>query len=131
MIQSFLLAWKNAFVFKGKTSRKDYWLFLLASVIVSVILNSTKKFSDIFAYFYALDWPILSLIFEVISQTISIVSFFYIFGNLIVSLSITVRRLNDISKKWTWIFIQIIPILGWIYFIYLMCQPSFNANSQE
>ena len=132
MIQSFLLAWKNAFVFKGKTSRKDFWFFQLASFILFLILNIAQNLLVNLQYVsLASDYSLLSTIFAVISQTISIVSFFYILGNFIVGLSISVRRLNDISKKWAWIFIQIIPILGSIYFIYLMCQPSFDGNSQE
>ena len=132
MIQSFLLAWKNAFVFKGKTSRKDFWFFQLASFILFLILNIAQNLLVNLGYaFLTSDFSLLSTIFAVIGQTISIVSFFYILGNFIVGLSISVRRLNDISKKWAWIFIQIIPILGSIYFIYLMCQPSFDSNSQE
>ena len=132
MIQSFLLAWKNAFVFKGKTSRKDFWFFQLASFILFLILNISENLLVNLQYaFLTSDFSLLSEIFAVIGQTISIVSFFYILGNFIVGLSISVRRLNDISKKWAWIFIQIIPILGSIYFIYLMCQPSFDGNSQE
>ena len=132
MIQSFLLAWKNAFVFKGKTSRKDFWFFQLASFIFFLILNIAQNLLVNLQYaFLPSDFSLLSTIFAVIGQTISIVSFFYILGNFIVGLSISVRRLNDISKKWAWIFIQIIPILGSIYFIYLMCQPSFDSNSQE
>ena len=132
MIQSFLLAWKNAFVFKGKTSRKDFWFFQLASFILFLILNISQNLLVNLQYaFLTSDFSLLSTIFAVIGQTISIVSFFYILGNFIVGLSISVRRLNDISKKWAWIFIQIIPILGSIYFIYLMCQPSFDGNSQE
>jgi uncharacterized membrane protein YhaH (DUF805 family) len=132
MFQSFLLAWKNAFVFKGKTSRKDFWFFQLASFILFLILNIAQNLLVNLQYaFLTSDFSLLSEIFAVIGQTISIVSFFYILGNFIVGLSISVRRLNDISKKWAWIFIQIIPILGSIYFIYLMCQPSFDGNSQE
>ena len=132
MIQSFLLAWKNAFVFKGKTSRKDFWFFQLASLLLYLTLNIAQNLLVNLQYAFLIsDYSLLSTIFAVIGQTISIVSFFYIFGNFIVGLSISVRRLNDISKKWAWIFIQIIPILGSIYFIYLMCQPSFDANSQE
>ncbi|WP_288263010.1 DUF805 domain-containing protein [uncultured Prochlorococcus sp.] len=129
MIQSFLLAWKNAFVFKGKTSRKDFWFFILANTILSITLSITQNLFENLAY--TLPLSLSSEIFLFISQTIQIISFFYLLGSLIVSLSIQVRRLNDISKKWVWIFIQIIPILGSIYFIYLMCQPSIAANSQE
>ena len=137
MIQSFLLAWKNAFVFKGKTSRKDFWFFQLASFILYLILNVAQNLFNNLAYTFlpidslVNDFSLLSAIFAVLSQIIMIVSFFYIFGNFIVGLSISIIRLNDISKKWVWIFIQIIPILGSIYFIYLMCQPSIEVNSQE
>ena len=137
MIQSFLLAWKNAFVFTGRTSRKDFWFYQLASIILSITLNITQnlfanlQYASLPSDSLVNDFSLLSKIFAVLSQTIEIISFFYILGSLIVGLSIQVRRLNDISKKWVWIFIQIIPILGSIYFIYLMCQPSIAANSQE
>jgi len=129
MIQSFLLAWKNAFVFKGKTSRKDFWFYILANAILSITLRITQNLFENLTY--TLSSTLVSEIFLFLSQIIQIIAFFYFLGSLIVSLSIQVRRLNDISKKWVWIFIQIIPILGSIYFIYLMCQPSIAANSQE
>ena len=137
MIQSFLLAWKNAFVFKGKTSRKDFWFYQLASIILSITLNITQnlfvnlQYASLPSDSLVNDFSLLSVIFAVFSQIILIISFFYLLGSLIVGLSIQVRRLNDISKKWVWIFIQIIPILGSIYYIYLMCQPSISVNSQE
>ena len=137
MIQSFLLAWKNAFVFKGKTSRKDFWFYQLASIIISITLNITQnllanlQYASLPSDSLTNDFSLFSVIFAVFSQTIVIISFFYLLGSLIVGLSIQVRRLNDISKKWVWIFIQIIPILGSIYYIYLMCQPSISVNSQE
>ena len=137
MIQSFLLAWKNAFVFTGRTSRKDFWFYQLASIILSITLNITQnlfanlQYASLPSDSLVNDFSLLSEIFAVLSQTIQIISFFYLLGSLIVSLSIQVRRLNDISKKWVWIFIQIIPILGSIYYIYLMCQPSISVNSQE
>ena len=137
MIQSFLLAWKNAFVFTGRTSRKDFWFYQLASIILSITLSITQnlfanlQYASLPSDSLVNDFSLLSVIFAVFSQIILIISFFYLLGSLIVGLSIQVRRLNDISKKWVWIFIQIIPILGSIYFIYLMCQPSIPANSQE
>ena len=137
MIQSFLLAWKNAFVFTGRTSRKDFWFYQLASIILSITLNITQnlltnlQYASLPSDSLVNDFSLLSVIFAVFSQIILIISFFYLLGSLIVGLSIQVRGLNDISKKWVWIFIQIIPILGSIYYIYLMCQPSISVNSQE
>jgi len=137
MIQSFLLAWKNAFVFKGKTSRKDFWFYKLATVIVAFLLNVTQallinlQYAFLPSDFVVYDFSLISEIFAYFERIISIISLFYGLGTIIVTLSISVRRLNDISKKWVWIFIQIIPIFGSIYFIYLMCKPSIDLNSKE
>ena len=44
-------------------------------------------------------------------------------GN-IVNISISVRRLRDLGKRWGWIFIQLIPFLGFLYFMFLMSLPT-------
>ena len=48
----------------------------------------------------------------------------YVLASAFPNLSIVVRRLRDIGKQWQWIFISLIPFIGGIWFIYLMCQPS-------
>ena len=50
--------------------------------------------------------------------------FFYIFAALIPGLSLAIRRVNDAGKSWTWIFINLIPLLGAIWFLVILCQPS-------
>ena len=31
---------------------------------------------------------------------------------------------NDAGKRWTWIFINVIPLVGAICFLVILCQPS-------
>ena len=127
MIKSFILAWKKPFDFKGKTSRKDFWLYELATILLFIVINFVQNISINFSYAFIESGSLLLLseIFAVVAQTISLVSFLFTLGSLITGISISVRRLRDISKKWTWIFIQLIPILGNIYFyLYLMTRPS-------
>ena len=137
MIQSFLFAWKNVFEFKGKTIRKDYWFYQLANLIILILLSIIENLLFNLKYFFltgdplTVDFSFFSQILAVLGYAISIFSFFYSLGSLIVTISISIRRLNDISKDWAWIFIQIIPLFGTIYFIYLMCQPSIQTNLQE
>jgi uncharacterized membrane protein YhaH (DUF805 family) len=40
------------------------------------------------------------------------------------SLPVTVRRLRDAGKPWAWIFIGLIPLVGSIWLIWLLAQPS-------
>ena len=134
MINSFLIAWKKAFDFRGVTSRKDFWLYELAAFIFLIVINIT---SNLFVNLQYASLPsgtesaISSEIFAFIAQILSIISFLFVLGGILVGLSISVRRLRDIQKKWTWIFIQIIPLFGAIYFIYLMCQPSKKIIDQK
>ena len=53
-----------------------------------------------------------------------VINSFYIFAALIPGLSLAIRRVNDAGKSWTWIFINLIPILGAIWFLVILCQPS-------
>ena len=39
MVKSFISAWKKAFDFKGKSSRKDFWLYQLATFFISLLIS--------------------------------------------------------------------------------------------
>ena len=47
---------------------------------------------------------------------------------LIGMLSLSIRRLHDIGKSWTWIFIGCIPCVGFIIMIILYCKQSDGDN---
>jgi uncharacterized membrane protein YhaH (DUF805 family) len=40
------------------------------------------------------------------------------------SLALTIRRLRDAGKHWAWVFIGVLPIIGTVWLIWLMVQPS-------
>ena len=43
MIKAFVSAWRRAFDFRGKSTRKEYWYFLLADVLFVVALDLVKN----------------------------------------------------------------------------------------
>ena len=51
-------------------------------------------------------------------------SYIYSLALLLPSLSAGVRRLHDTGKSGLWLLIALIPLVGWIYVIYLYCQPT-------
>ncbi len=91
--------WKNFANFSGRTNVPAYWWASLVNFIISTILGY-----------------------------IPYVGIIYTLAVLIPGLSITVRRLNDAGKAWGWIFINLIPLVGQIIFIIMLCKPSKNAN---
>ncbi len=92
-------------VFTGRASRSEFWYFVLAAAIVGAIANVVDS-----ALGVMLVAPLLSL------------------GLLLPELGLGVRRLHDIGKSWKWILLGLIPVLGWIYLIYLYIQPSGGPN---
>jgi uncharacterized membrane protein YhaH (DUF805 family) len=102
LISAFSSAWKRSFDYTGRSDRGDYWWFVLANVIISVVLLLTSNISNFFGWIYSI-WTV---------------------ATIVPSLSLTVRRLRDAGKHWAWMFIQLIPLVGLIWITYLLVQPS-------
>ena len=111
MIDAYKIFWSKAFDFKSRSTRSEYWLgAVLANIIVTVLLliiaNIAYVINDYLGLFFYLIYML------------------YIFGQAIPSLSICIRRVRDMGKSWQWIFINLIPIVGGIWYLVLLCQPS-------
>tara|TARA_B100000886_G_C20320640_1_gene447934 strand:- start:252 stop:656 length:405 start_codon:yes stop_codon:yes gene_type:complete len=106
MIKSFISAWKKAFDFKGKTSRKDFWLYQLATFIISLILSVFENLATNIQFALiqnedVYEYPDFGLadIAAVVGQLLSIVYWLFLLGSIVVGISISIRRLRDIQKK--------------------------------
>ena len=97
MINAYVDMWKNFANFGSRTTVGGFWWAYLANFIVSFVL---------------------SLIGVEVLVTV------YSLACLIPGLSISIRRLNDAGKHWAWIFINLLPLVGSIIFIIMLCKPS-------
>ena len=109
MYKNFLNAykefWLNAIEFNSKTTRSDWW---------------RVQFINIFISFLTI--PIFLRTFG-----------FNIYGVvcIIPQIAIDVRRLRDFGKSWEWIFINLIPVLGWIiWFIWIGFGKSGDGKTK-
>ena len=102
LITAFTSAWEKSFDFSSRSTRGDYWWFTLANVIVSVLLNLASLVGRLFYALAAL----------------------YMVAAILPSLALTIRRLRDAGKHWAWVFIGVLPIIGTVWLIWLMVQPS-------
>lgn len=94
--------WTNYTNFSGRSTRRDYWIAALINFVISGILSYISK--------------TLGGIFSLIT--------------LIPGLAIAFRRLHDINKSGGWIFISLVPLVGWIIYIVFMCTASVDENNQ-
>ena len=90
--------------FQGRARRQEYWMFVLFQIIIFILLlllgSVLEEFLDInvFGFFISI----------------------FGLGTLIPWLAVNVRRLHDIGKSGTYIFVNFIPIIGRIWYIVLV-----------
>ncbi|MGG3927050.1 DUF805 domain-containing protein [Metabacillus fastidiosus] len=99
---------KKYAVFQGRARRKEYWMFTLFNVLISIVLS----------------------IIEVVGDMPSILTGIYSLSILLPSLAVTARRLHDIGKSGWWILISLIPLIGAIVLLVFTCQDSEEGSNQ-
>jgi len=94
--------------FKGRARRKEYWMFVLFNTIfsgVAAILDNVLG-TAIQGIHYGLFYII------------------YVLAVIIPGLAVLVRRLHDIGKRGWWFFIILIPLIGAIWLLVLLCKDG-------
>lgn len=104
--------YRNIFKLKERINCLDYW----KSVLVDVINVLIYIFLLVVGYFIFRQTNYLDT-FNKILNSIFIV---YIITNLWPSVAVTIRRLNDVSKKWYYLFLLLLPIVGWLWLIAIL-----------
>ena len=87
--------------FNGRARRREYWMFVLANFIVSVVLGI-----------------IANLIHA------SFLSVIYLLAIIVPGIALSIRRMHDINKSGWWILVGLIPLIGWIWLIILAVQEG-------
>jgi uncharacterized membrane protein YhaH (DUF805 family) len=99
IINYYVDMWRNFANFGGRTNIPGCWWASLANFVVSTVLSYIPYVGPLYAL-----------------------------AVLIPGLAITVRRLNDAGKHWSCMFINLIPLVGQIIFIIMLCKPSKDSN---
>ncbi len=118
----YLKALQNYTEFSGRSTRSEYWFFVLfnfifaiTAMIIDNILGTTFKMDTIngamiipYGYIYLL----------------------YALAVFLPSLALTVRRLHDVGKSGWFILIGLIPIVGAIWLLVLMVTDSDPRDNE-
>lgn len=95
---------KKYAVFEGRARRKEYWLFNLFNLLITIAL----AFIDV-----------LTGSFD--SETgLGLLSGIYTLAVFIPGIAVSVRRLHDTGRTGWWLLINLVPVLGVIVYIYFM-----------
>lgn len=109
------MPYRRYFDFRGRSRRREYWLFALFNVLVSVAIAalfgtpSAARMGDAFAF------ASMPSSMGVAAQNL------FALVSLIPSLALAVRRLHDIDRSGWWLLLWLLPILGWFVLLVFAC----------
>ncbi|MDZ7673042.1 MAG: DUF805 domain-containing protein [Halanaerobiales bacterium] len=88
--------------FRGRVSRKKFWMFVLISTIISVLLVFIN------------------------------IGIFLVYSLLVLlpSLGVTARRLHDTNRSAWFLLLELVPIIGGIY-ILILCAEEGTTGENE
>lgn len=104
-MEQFIGALKKYADFKGRASRKEYWMFYLTYILLIIAISFLDS---------AMGMGVLPIIFAL--------------GMVIPSLSIATRRLHDTGRSGWWQLISCVPLIGVIILIVFLVQDSHGTN---
>ena len=103
LINAFKLVVQERYAqFEGRSGRAEYWWFVLANFLISIVLNGLGRAMTLFA----------------------IVGFFVSLALIIPGLAVAVRRLHDTDRSGWWLLIVLVPLVGWIILIVFLATDS-------
>lgn len=106
----YLTVLKKYASFGGRARRKEYWMFVLFQIIVMGLLLTIATVSEVEALMY--------------------LYIAYYLGTLLPTIAVIVRRLHDQGKSGGWFFIGLVPLIGGIWLLALLCTPgTVGANN--
>ena len=95
--------------FSGRARRKEYWMFVLINLVITLVLASSSS--------------ILGVIGLILYGV-------YVIGTLVPNIAVTVRRLQDQDKEWPWIFVSLIPFIGGIWMLVLLAKEGSQGENR-
>ena len=97
--------------FKGKTSRKEFWLFVLCHFLITLAVSLLGALINL-------------LVGAAISLLLGLALFIPI-------LALYVRRMHDIGKSGWWVLISMVPLVGAIWFFVLLCKKGESDGAKS
>ena len=98
------------FKFEGRATRKQYWMFLLFSLLFMVLVHVLNMIIPLNHFF-----SFVLIVFGLIT--------------IIPNLSLAVRRMHDINLSGWWLVFGLMPYSGWLILIPLATKGDTKANN--
>jgi uncharacterized membrane protein YhaH (DUF805 family) len=119
-----ILPYRRYFDFTGRSRRKEYWLFVLFYVLVSIVISAIFGTPSYERYDYYVGFAT-----RVSSAGNLVQDAFWLFS-IIPGLAVSVRRLHDQDRSGWLLLLALIPFFGWFVLLVLMCLHGTRGRNR-
>lgn len=95
-------------VYTGRARRKEYWMFLLISTIVSIVLN----------------------VVDGLFGSLGGASLLYGLAVLLPTACVAIRRLHDTGRSGWWLLLCFIPVVGVLILLFFLVQDGADEENE-
>lgn len=99
---------KKYAVFDGRATRKEYWMFALINMLISIAISIVAGIIK----------------FEALKTLYGLAVF-------LPGLAVTARRLHDTNRSAWWMLLFFVPIVGWVVLIVFLAQETKSPAAVE
>ena len=109
------MPYRRYFDFRGRSRRREYWLFSLFYVLVTLAVTGIMGAPSASYFGAGVHYQAMTTApAQLLLNLFGLISF-------IPSLAVNVRRLHDIDRSGWWLLMWLVPLLGWIVMLVFMC----------
>ena len=132
-IQASIAGFTRCFDFSGRSSRPEFWYFMLLFILLYLIVAVVDQHL-ITATIDIRDLPFGQYIpMGMVDPNVGVLVLLYRPVMAIPTIAVSVRRLHDVGKSGWWCLLWVfpVPVLGWIYLVPLLCKPSRDSATPD
>ena len=115
-----LRPWRHAYDFRGRSPRREYWLFVLQFYLLLLVTAMMVAFTG--AGLERTGSQAASLIFAIM------LGMFFLLC-LVPWFAVTVRRLHDHDKPGILLLLAFVPAIGWLFMLFYTVMPGSDGEN--
>jgi uncharacterized membrane protein YhaH (DUF805 family) len=105
--QAISSGFSNYVNFSGRSCRSEYWYWILFIIVADIVAGIID---------YAIGIQVVTGLFGL--------------ATILPNLAVAIRRLHDLDRTGWWIFIGLIPLVGWIILIIWYCTRGTDGPNR-
>ena len=109
----FLMALQKYAQFTGRSRRKEYWMFTLFVAVIGIVLGAVD-----------------ALIGLRTAGGIGLLGGLFSLATLVPGIAVSVRRMHDTGRSGLWLLVVLVPVVGWLAFVYFAVQDSEPGDNR-